>query len=166
VNRIKTGDILENHTLEMIETKQYSSTVIGFCGSPGVSDILKTKKASLDLLLAATGNTRYGMEYVSESYGGPKAAPTNSTSRKIGGDEKEKRPTDYKKYWECVYDDALVASNVSQRKTWVSLTADHRETIREHRTSMDNIVMGSGRVTESFGPVERYDLNEPLLSRN
>ena len=53
-------------------TKKYSSTLLAFCGSPVVSNILSEKKAALDLILAVTGKSRYRLNFVSESYGGPK----------------------------------------------------------------------------------------------
>ena len=96
------------------ESKRYSSTLVAFCGSPGVSAIISNKKAALDLILAVTGKSRYTLNYVSESYGGPKSQPKKGketdASHNIKADTKQK---DYR-----IFDDSA-ASLSTMRKDFV-----------------------------------------------
>lgn len=72
------SDIIKKHTLDLIESRQSSSSVLAFCGSPVLSQKINQAKISNDLLTAMTGNKKHQMEFVSESYGG---IQTSSSSR-------------------------------------------------------------------------------------
>jgi hypothetical protein len=63
---------IEVHTLNLIDTRRSSCSLLAFCGSPELSLSLHQHKISNDMLTVITGNKRHQMEYVSESYGGVK----------------------------------------------------------------------------------------------
>lgn len=71
--RPKLDEILEDHQTELIESHDYSSTLIAFCGGPQVSGILSEEKTKLELYLAALGYSNHSLDFISESYGGPKS---------------------------------------------------------------------------------------------
>ena len=75
------SEILQNHTLRLIDTgRGSSSSVLAFCGSSALSRKLHQDKISNDILAAITGNKKHQMEFVSESYGGTKPAAVKTPS--------------------------------------------------------------------------------------
>jgi len=92
------GKIIEDHSIRLANTKDFSYSFLAFCGSPKLSSQLTNLKISNDLLKNILGFKRHNMEYHSESYGGVKAAPATEklkgkgTKRKSsvvwGGDKK------------------------------------------------------------------------------
>lgn len=69
------GKIIEDHSIRLANTKDFSYSFLAFCGSPKLSNELSKLKISNDLLKNILGYKRHNMEYHSESYGGVKAAP-------------------------------------------------------------------------------------------
>eukprot|EP00543_Licmophora_paradoxa_P014987 CAMPEP_0202471054 /NCGR_PEP_ID=MMETSP1360-20130828/83405_1 /ASSEMBLY_ACC=CAM_ASM_000848 /TAXON_ID=515479 /ORGANISM="Licmophora paradoxa, Strain CCMP2313" /LENGTH=687 /DNA_ID=CAMNT_0049096985 /DNA_START=495 /DNA_END=2558 /DNA_ORIENTATION=- len=70
--RPDVSKIIENHSLNMVATRQNSYTVLAFCGSPRLSQQINEMKIANDISVVITGNKYHQMEYVSESYGGYK----------------------------------------------------------------------------------------------
>jgi hypothetical protein len=66
--------ILEKHSLDVIcsqrQTSGCSSTLLSFCGSPVLGQIIHQAKINNDMTLFMTGNKKHQMEFVSDSYGG------------------------------------------------------------------------------------------------
>lgn len=80
--RPNLGQILEEHTLGLIDARAYSSSLIVFCGSPVLSQTLAEKKTSIELFSAVTGNASHTLQFESEIYGGPKKAQLECAKKK------------------------------------------------------------------------------------
>jgi hypothetical protein len=77
-------EIIENHTLGMITTTRRDSyNSIGLCGSPTlVKETHQLKINGVTVVAAAvTGNKRYHMDSVSDSYGGVKRRDTKNAGK-------------------------------------------------------------------------------------
>jgi len=73
--RPKLEELIENHTIEMIDKRQYSSTLLAFCGSPVLSHKIQEIKTSNELTTTLTGHGElHHMNFISESYGSPKSS--------------------------------------------------------------------------------------------
>lgn len=66
------GQMIESHTLDLIASREKSTSLLAFCGSPQLSQEIHQDKISNDMLTAVTGYKQHQMEFVSESYGGIK----------------------------------------------------------------------------------------------
>lgn len=86
------GKIIEDHSIRLANSKDFSSSFLAFCGSPKLSDELSQIKISNDLLMTMLGYKRHNMEYHSESYGGVKSAPA-SNQFKVQGALQRKNST-------------------------------------------------------------------------
>lgn len=71
--RPKLDEVLEDHQTVLIDNHDYSSTLIAFCGGPQISGVLAEQKTKLELYSTAMGYSNHSIDYVSESYGGPKS---------------------------------------------------------------------------------------------
>ena len=80
--RPKLDEILEDHQTKLIDELAYSSTLIAFCGGPALSNVLREKKSKLELFSAALGYSNHTLDFVSESYGGPKRQASGGTRGK------------------------------------------------------------------------------------
>lgn len=76
--RSKLDEVFEDHQTILIDNYGYSSTLIAFCGGPQLSRVLRGKIANLELLSAALGYINHALDFVSESYGGPKSGKQSS----------------------------------------------------------------------------------------
>jgi hypothetical protein len=76
------SQIIEDHSVELICNHSSSSTLLAFCGSPILGDVIHQSKIANDMVVAMTGNKKHQMEFVSESYGGVVASKghTSNTS--------------------------------------------------------------------------------------
>ena len=73
--------VIEDHTIELINTRANSHSLLAFCGSTYLANEIHYSKISNDVITAMTGHSRlHTMEYVSESYGGNPTKP-NSGNR-------------------------------------------------------------------------------------
>jgi hypothetical protein len=77
--RASLGDIIEQHTLDLVASRRNSNTVLAFCGSSSVASHLHQLKINNDMVAAITGNKRHQMEFVSENYGGVRQASTKGS---------------------------------------------------------------------------------------
>ena len=82
------AELIENHTLDMIETRNYSSSLLAFCGSPRLSSYLRRTKIANDMVTAMTGHKHHKMEFIAESYGGIKAPSTTEGTDSVEGNLK------------------------------------------------------------------------------
>lgn len=64
-------EIVENHTLELIEECRASSSLFAFCGSREVAKHMRMLKVSHDMLVRITGYKKHRMEMSTLTYGGP-----------------------------------------------------------------------------------------------
>lgn len=83
------GDLIENHTIELVRERRSSYSLLAFCGSPALASKLHHCKISNDIVTNITGYKKHQMEFVSESYGGVKKAPKDKTSMKDDQDATE-----------------------------------------------------------------------------
>lgn len=76
--------IIEDYSLDLISTRRNSYSLLAFCGSPSLGQIINEHKISNDMVVAMTGNKKHQMEFVTESYGGvsPNKAEANTASTK------------------------------------------------------------------------------------
>ena len=66
--------VIEDHTIELINSRANSHSLLAFCGSPSLANEIHYNKISNDMITAMTGHCQsHIMDYVSESYGGKKA---------------------------------------------------------------------------------------------
>jgi len=73
--------VIENHTIELINSRANSHSLLAFCGSPSLANEIHYNKISNDVITAMTGHCQsHTMDYVSESYGGKKTASKNEKS--------------------------------------------------------------------------------------
>lgn len=77
------GKIIEDHNIHLASEKEISNTFLTFCGSPKLSNEISKLKISNDLLKTMLGYKKHLMEFYSESYGGLKKAPANSSTPEI-----------------------------------------------------------------------------------
>ena len=70
--RADIGQVIEDHSLDMICNRRKSCSLLAFCGSPEFGHEVHCRKISNDMLMAITGNKKHQMDFVSESYGGSK----------------------------------------------------------------------------------------------
>jgi hypothetical protein len=73
------GQIIEDHSLNMIYQLNNSHTLLAFCGAPTLAREVHVMKINNDISTAITGNKYHQMEYVAESYGGYKRATAPAT---------------------------------------------------------------------------------------
>ena len=66
------GKLIETHTLGMIGSREYSTSLLTFCGSPILARFLREKNTDLELLTTVTGHSDHTMHFLAEDYGGPK----------------------------------------------------------------------------------------------
>jgi hypothetical protein len=70
--------VIEDHTIELINSRANSHSLLAFCGSSSLANEIHYSKISNDVITAMTGHCQsHTMDYVSESYGGTKAKPKN-----------------------------------------------------------------------------------------
>ena len=75
--------VIEDHTIELINSRVNSHSLLAFCGSPSLSNEIEYNKISNDVITAMTGHSQsHMMDFVSESYGGKKAASSNKKRKK------------------------------------------------------------------------------------
>ena len=67
------GNLIEGHTLDMIDSRSYSTSLLAFCGSPQLSGVIRQNKIANEMVTATTGFKHHTMDFISESYGGVKA---------------------------------------------------------------------------------------------
>ena len=73
--------VIEDHTIELINSRTNSHSLLSFCGSPTLANEIHYNKISNDVITAMTGHCQsHTMDYFSESYGGKKAAPISDKS--------------------------------------------------------------------------------------
>ena len=66
--------VLEDHTIELINTRTNAHSLLVFCGAPHLAHEIHYNKISNNMITVMTGHCRsHIMDYVSESYGGKKA---------------------------------------------------------------------------------------------
>jgi len=85
------GQIIENHSVEMICTRRSSHSLLAYVGSPELAREIHECKLFNDMKVAITGNKKHQMEFVSESYGGVKAKRSAAVP---AGDLNNKRDKD------------------------------------------------------------------------
>jgi hypothetical protein len=116
--RASMKQVIEDHTIEMINTKFNSHSLLAFCGSPQLAREIHRIKISNDMITAMTGNCQsHVMDFVSESYGGVDSS-----------EKKKKKITE--KYGE---EDSMEL--LTNRKTVVMDNTDHCELIDSSVTS-------------------------------
>jgi hypothetical protein len=64
--------VIEDHSIDLVSTRSSSHSLLAFCGSPHLAGELHKYKISNDMILAITGNKKHQMDFIAESYGGPK----------------------------------------------------------------------------------------------
>lgn len=70
--------VIEDHTIELINSRTNSHSLLACCGSPSLANEVQYNKISNDVITAMTGHCQsHTMDYVSESYGGNKPASMN-----------------------------------------------------------------------------------------
>jgi len=70
--------VIEDHTIELINSRVNSHSLLAFCGGASLSDEIQYNKISNDVITAMTGHYQsHMMDYVSESYGRKKASPSH-----------------------------------------------------------------------------------------
>lgn len=75
--------VIEDHTIELINSRVTSQSLLAFCGSPSLANEIHYRKISNDVITAMTGHCQsHMMDYVSESYGGRKAKSSSSNDGK------------------------------------------------------------------------------------
>jgi hypothetical protein len=79
--RPKLTDIIENHTIELIEESRASHTLLAFCGSPRMASCIGKQKVSHDLACQVTGRQKHRMDYICETSGGTKPERRKSRGR-------------------------------------------------------------------------------------
>ena len=109
--RPKLGDILEEHVQHLFEIRPaYSSTLVAFCGGPGLSRIIGNAISTVKLLNAATGFNSHRLDFVSESYGGKKKGSTKQEARK-------KKDEESASLWDVVKKDTVIQVNSKRVKS-------------------------------------------------
>lgn len=73
--RAELSTVIEDHTIDLICTRQNSHSLLAFCGSPVLAHEMHRHKISNDMAVAISGNKKHQMDFVSESYGGVKKSP-------------------------------------------------------------------------------------------
>ena len=68
--RPEFNEIIENQTLEVIDESRTSNTLLAFCGSPQLANLIHQYQVSNFMLAAVTGHKKHQMNFVSETYGG------------------------------------------------------------------------------------------------
>lgn len=71
-HRANLERVIENHSIDLICTRSSSHSLLAFCGSPTLAREVHKCKISNDMVVAITGNKKHQMDFISESYGGPK----------------------------------------------------------------------------------------------
>ena len=70
--------VIEDHTIELADSRVNSHSLLAVCGSSSLAKEIHYSKISNDVITAMTGHCEsHTMEYVSESYGGIKAKSKN-----------------------------------------------------------------------------------------
>ncbi|KAL3899197.1 MAG: hypothetical protein SGARI_006515 [Bacillariaceae sp.] len=69
--RASMKQVIEDHTIEMVNTRFNSHSLLAFCGSPQFASDIHRTKISNDMITAMTGHCQsHVMDFLSESYGG------------------------------------------------------------------------------------------------
>ena len=85
--------VVADHTIELINSRASSHSLLAFCGSQSLANEIHYCKISNDVITAMTGHCQsHTMDYISESYGGNKTAskieePTKKGSFSLEIDE-------------------------------------------------------------------------------
>lgn len=89
--RADMKQIIEDHTIEVINTRQNSHSLLAFCGNPQLAQELHHMKISNDMIVAMTGNCQsHVIEFVSESCGG---VESSEKTKKAISDKYEQEDT-------------------------------------------------------------------------
>lgn len=73
--------VIEDHTIEVTNSRENSHSLLAVCGSPTLAKEIQYSKISHDVITAMTGHCQsHTMDYVSESYGGTRAKPKDENS--------------------------------------------------------------------------------------
>ena len=73
--------VIEDHTIEVLNSRANSHSLLAFCGSPSLAKEIHHNKISNDVITTMTGHCQsHTMDYVSESYGGNKVKSKNENS--------------------------------------------------------------------------------------
>mmetsp|Transcript_12619 Transcript_12619/g.30552 ORF Transcript_12619/g.30552 Transcript_12619/m.30552 type:complete len:911 (-) Transcript_12619:238-2970(-) len=83
--------VVEGHTVDLINTRTSSRSLLAFCGSSTLAREIHYIKISNDMITAMTGNKNHQMEFVSESYGVNKSGrgPRNKSKDMTSKDDNE-----------------------------------------------------------------------------
>jgi len=74
--------VIEDHTIELINSTVNSNSLLAFCGGPSLSNEIHYYKISNDVITAMTGHCQsHIMDFVAESYGGKKASPNRNRNQ-------------------------------------------------------------------------------------
>jgi len=157
--RPKLGDILEEHVQNLFEIRPaYSSTLVAFCGGPGLSRIIGNAISTVKLLNAATGHNSHRLDFVSESYGGKKKGSTKQEARKKKDEEVS--------LWDVVKKDTVIQVNSKRVK---SVFEDESDKSRESIVKEYNKPRNTKNIINAMNDIEtivypRYIWIRKLLS--
>jgi hypothetical protein len=79
--RANLTKVIEGHTVDLVNTRTSSRSLLAFCGSSSLAREVHYSKISNDMVTAMTGNKNHQMEFVSESYGGFKGESKMTTPK-------------------------------------------------------------------------------------
>mmetsp|Transcript_24582 Transcript_24582/g.47103 ORF Transcript_24582/g.47103 Transcript_24582/m.47103 type:complete len:200 (-) Transcript_24582:1337-1936(-) len=106
--RPRLKELLQNHVADLTQAgREYSSTLLAFCGGSKLCGILRAQKASVELQSAATGQDNHTIDFVSESYGGPKSG------KQVPG-EPDKGGSSTANLWDAVKRDTFIIVNTKR----------------------------------------------------
>lgn len=108
--RPKFNQILEDHTSDLIDYRQMSSTLVVFCGGPQLSGLLQEQKTTIELYLAALGHNSHLLDFISESYGAPKSGKQEVSGMDV-------QVAEGSSLWELVKEEAFSVVNTQRRKS-------------------------------------------------
>ena len=75
--------IIEDHSIEMIDSNHTSNTLLAYVGSPQLAAMIHECKMFNDMKVAITGNKKHQMDFVSESYGGVKSCKPEKPLKEV-----------------------------------------------------------------------------------
>lgn len=88
--RPDVASMIEDHTLDMVSSRQQSSSLLAFCGSPRLASIIHDLKIRNDVLTSSIGQIHHRMDFVAESYGGIKSSdPGNASAESQDAEDKQ-----------------------------------------------------------------------------
>ena len=74
--------VIEDHTIELTNSRVNSHSLLAVCGSPSLAKEIHYSKISNDVITARTGHCQsHTMDYVSESYGGTTSKPKDGNPK-------------------------------------------------------------------------------------